>query len=245
MEKFKHSKQTEESDEPPCIHDSASTVIISGSNLVSSISSSIPSSRVLKVYFLEQFQIYRKIEMILQSFRIPHIQLPLFLFFLIMIFIQLFLAVLGLCCCTGFPLVATSRGYSLIAVYRCLIAVASFVAEHRLQGVQTSIVWLLGSRAQAEQLRCMGLVVPQHVGSSQIRDQTHVTHIGRQILNHWTTREVSPGINILYCVCAKLLQLGPTLCNPVDYSLPVSSVHGILQARLLEWVAISSSEGSI
>ena len=35
-----------------------------------------------------------------------------------------------------------------------------------------------------------------------------------------------------------------TLCNPIDYSLPVSSVHGILQARILEWVAIPSSRGS-
>ena len=33
----------------------------------------------------------------------------------------------------------------------------------------------------------------------------------------------------------------PTLCNPVDCSLPGSSVHGILQARILEWVAISFS----
>ena len=31
----------------------------------------------------------------------------------------------------------------------------------------------------------------------------------------------------------------PTVCNPVDYSPPGSSVHGILQARILEWVAIS------
>ena len=36
----------------------------------------------------------------------------------------------------------------------------------------------------------------------------------------------------------------PTLCNPMDYSLPCSSVHGILQARILEWVAMSSSVGS-
>ena len=36
-------------------------------------------------------------------------------------------------------------------------------------------------------------------------------------------------------------QLCPTLCDPVDYSLPGSSVHGILQAIILEWVAISSS----
>ena len=33
-------------------------------------------------------------------------------------------------------------------------------------------------------------------------------------------------------------------CNPVDCSLPSSSVHGILQARILEWVAISFSRAS-
>ena len=37
-------------------------------------------------------------------------------------------------------------------------------------------------------------------------------------------------------------QLCPTLCNPVDCSLPASSVHGILQARILEWVATPSPE---
>ena len=36
----------------------------------------------------------------------------------------------------------------------------------------------------------------------------------------------------------------PTLCDPMDYSPPGSSVHGILQARILEWVAISYSRGS-
>ena len=41
-------------------------------------------------------------------------------------------------------------------------------------------------------------------------------------------------------VCAKLLQLCPTLCDPEDCSLPGSSVRGILQARILDWVAISS-----
>ena len=38
-------------------------------------------------------------------------------------------------------------------------------------------------------------------------------------------------------MCAELLQLCLTLCNPMDCSLPSSSVHGILQARILEWVA--------
>ena len=45
------------------------------------------------------------------------------------------------------------------------------------------------------------------------------------------------------CVNAKLLQSCPTLCNPVDHSLPGSSVHRILQATILEWVAILSSRG--
>ena len=39
-------------------------------------------------------------------------------------------------------------------------------------------------------------------------------------------------------------QSGPTLCNPMDYSLPASSVHVISQARKLEWVAISFSKVS-
>ena len=38
--------------------------------------------------------------------------------------------------------------------------------------------------------------------------------------------------------------LCPTLCDPTDYSLPGSSVHGILQVRILEWVAILFSRGS-
>ena len=43
---------------------------------------------------------------------------------------------------------------------------------------------------------------------------------------------------------AKLLQSCPTLCDSVDCSLPGFSVHGILQARTLEWVAMPSSRGS-
>ena len=39
---------------------------------------------------------------------------------------------------------------------------------------------------------------------------------------------------------AKLLQLCPTLCDPMVRSLPGSSAHGILQARTLEWVAMPS-----
>ena len=52
----------------------------------------------------------------------------------------------------------------------------------------------------------------------------------------WSFRSVSPAAD-----AAKSLQLCPTLCNPIDGSPLGSSVPGILQARTLEWVAISFS----
>ena len=45
----------------------------------------------------------------------------------------------------------------------------------------------------------------------------------------------------VYAAAAKLLQSCPTLCNPRDGSPPGSPIPGILQARTLEWVAISFS----
>ena len=45
------------------------------------------------------------------------------------------------------------------------------------------------------------------------------------------------------CVCAQSLQSFPTLCNPMDHSPPGSSVHRILQARILKWVAMPSPRG--
>jgi len=55
----------------------------------------------------------------------------------------------------------------------------------------------------------------------------------------------SAGLPVLHCLLAaaaavKSLQLCPTLCDPIDSSPPGSLVPGILQARILEWVAISS-----
>ena len=42
----------------------------------------------------------------------------------------------------------------------------------------------------------------------------------------------------------EVTQSCPTFCDPMDYSPRGSSLHGILQARVLEWVAISFSRGS-
>ena len=95
---------------------------------------------------------------------------------------------MGLRGCSGFPLVCASRDYSLVVVHQVssqwllllqslgsslqeLWFVASVDADGRLQSI--------GSVVVAQGLRCSA-----YVGSSQIRDQTHVSCIGRQILYH-------------------------------------------------------------
>ena len=62
-----------------------------------------------------------------------------------------------------------------------------------------------------------------------------------QCFRMWLHLEVG---SLKRCVRAKSLHSCPTLCDPMDCSLPGSSVHGIFQARLLEWVAVSFSRGS-
>ena len=75
---------------------------------------------------------------------------------------------------------------------------------------------------------------------------------------HWETWARQPG-QLWSCVTlpsawvmpptlgkseGEVAQSCPTLCNPMDCSLPGSSVHGIFQARILEWIAISFSRSS-
>ena len=52
------------------------------------------------------------------------------------------------------------------------------------------------------------------------------------------------GTNPYWIIVSEVAQSCPTLCNPMDCSLSGSSVHGISQARVLEWIAISFSRGS-
>ena len=79
-------------------------------------------------------------------------------------------------------------------------------------------------------------------GSSWPRDRTRtptcLLHC-RQVLSCWATREDPPWVAA--AAAAKLLQSCPTLCDPMDCSLPSSSAHGIFQARVLEWGAIAFS----
>ena len=80
-------------------------------------------------------------------------------------------------------------------------------------------------------LQCSSLENSMNIGAW--RAVVHgVPKIRTQLSNHMKSVKVL------------VTQLCLTLCNPMDCSPPGSSVHGILQARILEWVAISFSRGS-
>ena len=89
----------------------------------------------------------------------------------------------------------------------------------------------MGSRACGlQQFQHMVLVALWHVGSSCTQDWTGLACIATWILNHWTTS---------MCACSV-----ESDCDAMNWSSSGSSVHEISQARILEWVAISSSRGS-
>ena len=88
-------------------------------------------------------------------------------------------------------------------------------------------------------------------GLSWTRDQTQVSCITDRFFTVWATREALQWGIWLQLWWAKwnvslseVSQSCLTLCNPMDYSLPGSPIHGIFQAIVLKWVAISSSRGS-
>ena len=83
------------------------------------------------------------------------------------------------------------------------------------------------------------LMGSQRVGHDWVTERLNWTELNIPLFIWPTTWESSIDMDTL-CVSAKSLQSYLTLCDSVDCSLPGSSVHGILQARILEWVAIPS-----
>ena len=105
-------------------------------------------------------------------------------------------------------------------------------------GVRTATYEFLGDTAQ--------LITPilwKHLEISEgflkhLEPHRDVSVYSQEIMLHWHAHGVAT------CVYANSFQLHSTLCNPMDCSPPGSSVHGILQVRILEWVAISSRGSS-
>ena len=78
-------------------------------------------------------------------------------------------------------------------------------------------------------------------GSSQPRDWTCVSYFC--IAGWFFTISATWEVPLNECE-VKVTKSCPTLCDPMDCSLPGSSIHGIFQARILEWIAVYSSRGS-
>jgi len=68
-----------------------------------------------------------------------------------------------------------------------------------------------------------------------VHTHMHASHL-YPFIHQWTFRSLP-----YLVLCAKLFQSCPAFWHPMDYSPARSSVHGILQARILEWVAMTSS----
>ena len=128
---------------------------------------------------------------------------------------RLFLDALGLHCCA--QAFSSCREQDLcVAVCELLTAVASLV-EHRLQVLVLQQLPYVGLE---------GVACGLHSASSVV--------VAHRLYCSTTCAAAA-------AAAAKSLQSCPTLCDPIDGSQPGSPVPGILQARTLEWVAISSS----
>ena len=73
-------------------------------------------------------------------------------------------------------------------------------------------------------------------GHRDFKETRGMTHLGLSLKRWLRNYQVEKG--------SEVAQSCPTLCDPMDWGLPGFSVHGIFQARVLEWVAISFSRGS-
>ena len=103
-------------------------------------------------------------------------------------------------------------------------------------------IWQRQSRKSREQdcQKKLGNVSP----GTQTSDLSILPRTTRQLLGSIATLLLyNPGVanRFMAVAAAKLLQSCPTLCDPIDSSPPGSPVPGVLQARTLEWVAISFS----
>ena len=132
--------------------------------------------------------------------------------------------------------------------------------------MRCTCVWV-GSRSwwwtgKPDMLQSMGMQRVGHDWATEVTDwlkimtslfilnDLQVFHSQRYFLDHSLTPKRLQSMSLHHkafervCVHAKLLQLCLTLCDPMDCSPPASSVHGILQVRILEGIAIPFSWGS-
>ena len=107
---------------------------------------------------------------------------------------------------------------------------------------------LLGLPGALEATRCKELLLPTSVNSMEAAPVCFCVLVCHPMSTYiQLIRGITLSLASFYfflCVCVLVTQSCRTLCEPMDCSPPGSSVHGILQASILEWVAIHFSRGS-
>ena len=98
----------------------------------------------------------------------------------------------GLHCCVGFSLVAASRGAMWLWCAGCSLQWFPLLQSTRPRMRSLQLLQLLAHRLNS--CGYTGSAALWHAESSQTRDQTCVFCIGRQLLNHWTTREAQKSL---------------------------------------------------
>ena len=89
------------------------------------------------------------------------------------------------------------------------------------------------------------IVIPTSQGCCpELKKRAHIKHLGQTLVHSCCAQQMLALSFPLHAAAAKSLQSCPTLCDPIDGSPWGSSVPGVLQARMLEWVAISFSRRS-
>ena len=89
--------------------------------------------------------------------------------------------------------------------------------------------------------KLFNITVIQAYAPTSNAEETEVERFYEDLQDLWELKAKKDVLFIIGAAAAKSLQLCPTLCDPIDGSPPGSPIPGILQARTLEWVAISFS----
>ena len=141
-----------------------------------------------------------------------------------------------LCVCVCYSIVSSSlQPHFFHSLCVCCSVVANLLQPHELQPAKLLSPW----NSQGKNTGVGSHSLLQGIFLTQ-GSNCHLLHC-RQIHYHLSHQGSSSTHYAAAAAAAKSLQLCPTLCDPIDGSPPGSPVPGILQARTLEWVAISFS----
>ena len=122
----------------------------------------------------------------------------------------------------------------------CVKQIASGTTCCIIQGAQLHALDMLGVRGRSKREGISVCIQLMHcLVQQKLTQHCKVILSNKRNFHHLFRREILWG-----SMCINLLQSCPTLCDPMDWSSPGSSVRGILQAKTLEWVAMPSSRGS-